>query len=137
VAVRSCVAHLLLACPRHARGEAVDAFRRLIATNDRPLTTRQIFDLMAYIGLGEPEAIEPVIERMLGAAYAEAREAGGWTAAFAGLDVGLGHLLSTIRAAGQWQGQGRARASSTVSSAAGSASRRSSGMACPLRIERP
>jgi len=103
VAVRSCVAHLLMACLRHARGEAVDAFRRLIATDDRLLTTRQILDLMAYIGLGEPEAIEPVIDRMLGAAYAEVREAGGWTAAFAGLDLGLGHLLSTIRAGRPWR----------------------------------
>jgi hypothetical protein len=40
---------------------------------------------------------------MLGAAHAEVREAGGWTAAFAGLDLGLGHLLSTIRAGRPWR----------------------------------
>ena len=98
VAVRSCVAHLLAACLRHARGEAVGAFQRLILTDDRLLTTRQVLDLMAYIGWGEPEVIEPVIERMLGSTYAEVREAGGWMAAFAGLDLGLAHLLATARA---------------------------------------
>lgn len=98
VAVRSCVAHLLTACLRHARAEAVVAFQRLIATDDRLMTTRQVLDLMAYIGLGEPEVIEPVIERMRGSTYAEVREAGGWMAAFAGLDLGLAHLLTTARA---------------------------------------
>lgn len=98
VAVRSCVAHLLAACLRHARGEAVGAFQHLISTDDRLLTTRQVLDLMAYIGWGEPEVIEPVIERMIGSTYAEVREAGGWMAAFAGLDLGLAHLLATARA---------------------------------------
>ncbi|MGD0377576.1 MAG: hypothetical protein ABSB01_23705 [Streptosporangiaceae bacterium] len=40
----------------------------MIATDDRLLTTRQLLNLMAYTGLGEPDATGPVIERMLGAA---------------------------------------------------------------------
>ena len=98
MAVRSCVARLLVARLRHARGQAVDAFRRLIATDDRLLTTRQILDLMTYIGLGEPEAIEPVIEACSARRMPRFVEAGGWMAAIARLDLGLGHLLTTIRA---------------------------------------
>lgn len=93
VAVRACVGHLLIACLRFARAETVAAFQHLVADDDRLLATRQVLDLMAYIGFGEPEVIEPIIQRMLGSAHVEVREAGGWMAAFAGLDLGLGHLL--------------------------------------------
>ena len=97
VAVRCCVSHLLTACLRHARTEAIAAFQRLIATDDRLLATDQVLNLMIYIGLGDASAIEPVIQRMLGSAYAEVLQAAGMMAAFAGLELGLGHLLTTAR----------------------------------------
>jgi HEAT repeat protein len=52
---------------------------------------------MIYIGLGDPSAIEPVIRRMLGSTYPRVRESAGMIAAFAGLDLGLSHLLTATR----------------------------------------
>jgi hypothetical protein len=95
VAVRCCVSRLLAACLRHARPEAVAAFRRLIVTDDRLLATNQVLDLMVYIGSEQPAEIEPVIERMLSSPDAEVRQAGGMMAAFAGLEFQLGRLLPT------------------------------------------
>jgi hypothetical protein len=94
VAVRCCVAHLLTACLRYARTEVMAAFEILVAADDRLLATRQVLDLIGYVGLGQPQPIEPVIGRMLHSIYPEVREAGGWMAAFAGLDLGLDHLLT-------------------------------------------
>jgi hypothetical protein len=97
VSVRCCVGRLLMACLRHARTEAIAAFQRLIATDDRLLATDQVLDLMIYIGLGDASVIEPVIQRMLGSTYPKVRESAGMMAAFAGLELGLGHLLTTTR----------------------------------------
>ena len=97
VAVRCCVAHLLTACLRYARTEVIAAFNVLVAADDRLLATRQLLDLMGYIGFGEPGIIEPVIRRMLDSIHDEVREDGGWMAAFAGLDLGLAHLLTAAR----------------------------------------
>jgi hypothetical protein len=96
VAVRSCVAHLLAVSLRHASDEAITAFGLLIATDDRLLATRQVGDLIIYIGIGKPDLIDPVIQRMLASEYEEVREAGGLLAAYAGLELGLGHLLTTV-----------------------------------------
>ena len=63
VAVRCCVAHVLAACLHHARAEAIAAFPHSITADDRLLATRQVLDLMTYIGFGEPEIVEPVIVR--------------------------------------------------------------------------
>jgi hypothetical protein len=97
VAVRCCVGHLLMACLRHARAEAIAAFQRLIATDDRLLATDQVLNLMIAIGLGDASAIEPVTWRMLGSTYPKVRESAAMIAAFAGLELGLGHLLITTR----------------------------------------
>ena len=97
VAVRCCVGYLLTRCLRHARAEATAAFRRLILIDDRLLATRQLLDLMTYIGLGEPDEIEPVIQRMLNSAHSDVRRGGGMLAAFAGLELGLDHLMTTAR----------------------------------------
>jgi hypothetical protein len=86
-----------MACLRHARTEAIAAFQRLVATDDRLLATDQVLDLMIYIGLGDASVIEPVIQRMLGSTYPKVREPAGVMAAFAGLELGLGHLLTTTR----------------------------------------
>ena len=97
VAVRCCVSHLLMACLRHARTEAIAAFQRLIATDDRLLATGQVLDLMIYIGLGEASVIEPVIRRMLSSTYPRVRESAGMIAGFAGLELGLGYVLTATR----------------------------------------
>ena len=97
VAVRACVAHILTACLRYARTDAIAAFRQLIDTDDRLLSAGQVLDLMMYIAFGEPQEIEPVIQRMLGSTHAQVRRAGGQLAAFAGLELGLGQLLIAVR----------------------------------------
>lgn len=97
VAVRSCVAHLLAAALRHASDEAIAAFGRLIATDDRLLATRPLIDLVIYIGMGKPDVVEPVIRRMLDSSFEDVREAGGLLAAYAGLQFSLGDLLQAAR----------------------------------------
>jgi hypothetical protein len=96
VAVRSCVAHLLAASLRHASDEAIAAFELLIAADDRLLATRQVGNLIIYIGMGKPDLIDPVIQRMLASEHAEVRQAGGLLAAYAGLEFGLGPLLTAV-----------------------------------------
>jgi hypothetical protein len=97
VAVRACVAHVLTACLRYARTDAIAAFRQLIDTDDRLLSTLRVLDLMMYIAVGERQEIEPVIQRMLGSTHAQVRRAGGQLAAFAGLELGLAQLLTAAR----------------------------------------
>lgn len=97
VAVRSCVAHLVAACVRHGRAEAIEAFHRLIQADDRLLSTHHVTNLIIYIGMGEPALIEPVAQRMLASGYSEVQKAGGIVAAYAGLELGLEHLLTSAR----------------------------------------
>jgi hypothetical protein len=99
VAVRSCVAHLLAACLRHASEEAVAAFDVLIQADDRLLATRQVIDLAIYVSMGKLEVIRPLVERMLSSSEASVRESGGLLAAFAGLEFGLSDLLTAARQA--------------------------------------
>jgi hypothetical protein len=94
VAVRCCVARLLTASLRYARTEVLAAFEILVAADERLLATRQVLDLIGY--LGQPELIEPVILRMLKSIHPEVREAGGLMAAFAGLDLSLDYLLTAV-----------------------------------------
>lgn len=94
VAVRSSVAHVLSAALRHATDEALAAFERLIAADDRLLATSNVINLMLYIGTGRPAVVAPVIERMLAASDATVQQWGGYLAARAGLEFGLGHLLA-------------------------------------------
>lgn len=94
VAVRTCVAHLLAAGLRHARPRSVEAFQRLIETDDRLLAASPVETLMVHIGFGEPAVVGPVIERMLGSEFENVREAGGRMAAFAGLELDIPELLT-------------------------------------------
>lgn len=89
VAVRSCVAHLLSACLRHANTEAIAAFEPLIAADDRLLATRYVERLTVYIGMGRPDIVGPVIQRMLASADSGVQESAGRLAAYAGLEFGL------------------------------------------------
>ncbi len=97
VAVRSCVAHLIAACLRHARPAALEAFEILVQADDRLLATRRVADLVVYVGWGNSGTIQPVITRMLASTFPEVRKVGGQLAAFAGLEWGLADLLETAR----------------------------------------
>ncbi|MCB1301981.1 MAG: hypothetical protein KDB28_12220, partial [Tetrasphaera sp.] len=92
--VRSSAAHTLAAALRHARPDAVSAFKKLIDTDDRILAAGMVQRLMLYIGNVDPDVITPVIQRMLESSDGEAREAGGVLAAFAGLEWGRPDLLT-------------------------------------------
>lgn len=97
VAVRSCVAHLLAACLRHARTEALAAYEPLLAADDRLLAARPVMQLAGYIGTGNPAIIEPVIRRMLTSPHDDVRQSGGVLGANAGLEFGLPELLTAAR----------------------------------------
>lgn len=86
LSVRACVAHTLSASLRYARTEVLTAFAVLIQADDRLLATEPVERLMVYIGNVDPEAIDPIIQRMLASENAEVREAGGTIAAFAALE---------------------------------------------------
>lgn len=94
VAVRSSVAHVVAASFRHAADEALAAFERLIATDDRLLATSNVINLMLYLGTGREALVEPVIQRMLASPYERVQQWGGFLAARAGLEFGHGHLLA-------------------------------------------
>jgi hypothetical protein len=109
-AVKSCVAHVLAASLRHPSEETVAAFESLIVADDRLLATRQVVDLMIYIGMGQPHVIEPVIRRMLASQYTAVRESGGMLAAYAGLEFGSDNCLRpckslSLRTAQRGRGQ--------------------------------
>jgi hypothetical protein len=97
VAVRSSVAHVVRASFRRADDEALAAFERLIATDDRLLATNTVINLMLYIGTDRPAMIEPVIQRMLASSYASVQQWGGFLAAREGLECGLDRLLTAAR----------------------------------------
>ncbi len=97
VAVRSCVAHLITACLRHARPAALEAFALLTQADDRLLATRHVADLIVYIGHTDAAVVEPVIQRMLDSDSAEVRKVGGQLAGLAGLEWRLNDLLATAR----------------------------------------
>lgn len=92
--VRSSAAHTLAAALRHARPDAVAAFKELIDTDDRILAAGMVQHLMLFIGNVDPNVITPVIQRMLESSDGEAREAGGALAAFAGLEWDRPDLLT-------------------------------------------
>ncbi len=85
LSVRSCAAHTIAACLRHARPTAYEAFERLIEADDILLASDLVVNLMMYIGNADPERIDPLIDRMLESANGEVRNAGGSMAAFAAL----------------------------------------------------
>ena len=97
VAVRSCVAHLLAGCLRHASTEAIAAYETLLATDDRLLATHPVVQLAIYIGMRDPALIEPVIQRMFASAEGGVRQSGGLLGAYAGLEFGLPDMLAAAR----------------------------------------
>jgi hypothetical protein len=97
VAVRSCGAHLLAACLRHASGEVLAAYERLLVADDRLLGSEYVVQLATLIGRDDPALIEPVVQRMLASSDKSVRRSGGLLAAYAGLEFGLPHLLTAAR----------------------------------------
>ncbi|WP_369374496.1 hypothetical protein AB1046_09060 [Promicromonospora sp. Populi] len=98
LSVRSCVAHTIAACLRHARPTAYEAFERLIDTDDILLASDLVDKLMHYIGNADPEQIDPVIDRMLESENPEVKHAGGSMAAFAALQWERPHLMERVLA---------------------------------------
>ena len=94
LSVRSCVAHTIAASLRHARPDALIAFERLIEADDLLLAADLVQQLMLYIGNVNPEAIDPVIQRMLVSEEEETRTVGGQMAAFAALEWGRPDLMA-------------------------------------------
>lgn len=95
IAVRSCVAHVIAACLRHARSEAIQAFALLIQGDDRLLAVSTVQRLIRYIGNGDPTLVVPLVPRMLSAEAADVRQGGGSLAAFAGIEWGEEELLAS------------------------------------------
>lgn len=98
LSVRSCVAHTIAACFRHARPTAYEAFDRLIDTDDILLASSKINHLMIYIGNVDPDRIDPVIDRMLKSDDPEVKHAGGNMAAFAALQWERPQLMDRVLA---------------------------------------
>ena len=97
VAVRSCVAHLLAACLRHASTEAIAAYEYLLAADDRLLATQYVVQLAIYVGWQDSTVVEPVVQRMLASSDENVRKAGGLLAAYSGLEFGRPELLTAAR----------------------------------------
>jgi hypothetical protein len=96
VVVRGCTAHTIAAAMRHARPEAVAAFWPLIDTDDVMLTADAVHRLMTFIGNEDPDAVMPVVERMLASAEPDVRQAGGQLACFAALEWGTEQLMQSV-----------------------------------------
>lgn len=96
VAVRSCVAHVIASCLRHARPEAVEAFELLLQGDDRLLAVGTVTRLIRYIGNGDPILVMSLAPRMLQAEDAEVRQCGGALAAYAGIEWGQEEQLRSV-----------------------------------------
>ncbi|SFP63098.1 hypothetical protein SAMN05660464_3766 [Geodermatophilus dictyosporus] len=96
VPVRSCVARLIGAAMRHARQAAIEAFWQLIETDDNLLATDSVLSILVFLGNEEPDAVRPVIERMLASDDAKVREAGGEVAAFAAMEWSSSEYLDAV-----------------------------------------
>ncbi|MGW1463668.1 NACHT domain-containing protein [Streptomyces sp. NPDC002308] len=111
ISVRSCVAHLIHASMRHAQPQALDAFAKLIETDDDNLfATHTVCRLMIYIGSEDADVISPVITRMLQSQAAEVRRIAGQLAALAAVQWNMPGLLDVILSTGDVeQREGAAR----------------------------
>ncbi|MEV5413509.1 hypothetical protein AB0K60_32340 [Thermopolyspora sp. NPDC052614] len=96
VAVRSCVAHLIHASMRHARPQALNAFRLLVEADDVLLATHTVARLIAFLGYESSDVAKPVIERMIDSQEPETRQVGGRLAALAAMQWGITDLLDHV-----------------------------------------
>ena len=96
IAVRSCVAHLIHASMRHARPQALNAFKQLVDADDALLATHTTVRLISHLGYKDPDTAKPVVVRMLASNLIETRQAGGQLAALATMDWGMSDLLDYV-----------------------------------------
>lgn len=96
VPVRACVAHTIIAAMRYARPQAVEAFWRLIQTEDILLATEPVLRLIVYVGNDDPSAVVPVLKRMLSSSDTATQEAGGQLAAYAAMEWGITDRLQAV-----------------------------------------
>ncbi|MFC1402419.1 MULTISPECIES: ATP-binding protein [Streptacidiphilus] len=96
ITVRACVAHLIHACMRHARPQALEAFGHLIEADEILLAAHTVERLVAFLGYEDPALARPVIERMLESPIPEARIVGGRMAALAAMQWGMPDLLEIV-----------------------------------------
>ncbi|MEW2538675.1 hypothetical protein [Micromonospora chalcea] len=96
LAVRTCVAHLLTACLRYARDEAVASFQVLIEADDRLLATSPVERLLVYVANGDKDVALPVIHRMLASSSVDVQKVGARLAAYAGLELRAEELVADV-----------------------------------------
>lgn len=96
LAVRTCVAHLLTACLRYAREEAVASFQMLVDADDKLLATSPVERLLVYIANGDKDVAIPVIHRMLSSGSADVQKAGARLATYVGLELGADELVAHV-----------------------------------------
>jgi hypothetical protein len=94
-AVRACIAHLVAACLRHARSEAVAVVPALLANQQHLLAEQPVVDLLSFLIYGgELDEAEPALTRMLTSNTPRVAEAGGRLAALAALEAGRSDLIA-------------------------------------------
>lgn len=85
VAVRAMAAQLISSVLLHARPEAVRAYWLLLETDDSLLAVDSVKQLTVEVGRIEPDAVLPVIDRLLQSSESDVRRAGGELAGVAGI----------------------------------------------------
>lgn len=95
LAVRACVAQVLVACMRHARERAIHAATVLLTADDVLMTSAPVQQLCFWL------KDESVLRRMLASDLDEVREAGGQLAAYQALEYESPWLLEEAMAAGK------------------------------------
>ncbi|MDV7091008.1 ATP-binding protein [Rhodococcus opacus] len=93
VPVRSCTVRLVLATMRHARSEAIEAFWKLIDTDDALLATEGTIRILVHLGNEQASTIHSAMERMLLSPNDKVRGAGGQLAAFAAMEWEIQNYL--------------------------------------------
>lgn len=107
ISVRACAAQLIHASLRYIRNTAIGAFTSLIDTDDALFAATPVKRLLVAIGYEEPELVGPLIDRMLEAHDAGARNAGGRLSILAALEWSDRAHLDTLlshRDAEAWAG---------------------------------
>lgn len=96
--VRASVAYLLYQAMRHARTEAVEAFWRLVDTEDDfLLATDSVKGLVLLVGSEEPSTVFGLLSRMLASEQSTVRKSAGQLVAHAAMEWGWLELLQSIQ----------------------------------------
>ena len=87
VAVRTCVAHVLLSILRHNRDFAVELFLVLCQADERLLATRYVEIFLHYAGQTHFQQLEPVLSRMVESQVEDVARAGARQGCLAALEI--------------------------------------------------